>query len=161
MKVKIKDLVGVIVKNGQPILGINEALTKLFSFEMVDLKLAYWLGIRLKDSAETEIKRVSKSRDKLVESLGRPHLVKTKVPDPEDNTKMIEKEIDSGLKEIPEENLEKFNEEWENLMDEEIEIKFEPVNLSRLQKQNIKLSGSDMKYLAPFIIDDMEGESLI
>lgn len=158
MKVKIRNMVGVVFENMQHRLGVNPSIMKMSSIDTTDLKLSYWWG-RLKDFAISEVKVIDKERNKLFDKLGTPQMIKEKVPDPENPTKMIEKEEDSGMKIIPQENLEKFNEAWDGLMEEEIEILFQPITLSRLEKAGFKLSGGDAYNLAPFLIDDLEEEN--
>lgn len=73
--------------------------------------------------------------------------------DPKDKDLLgLPKMIGSGRKEIPKKNENKFNEEWEKLMEKEVEVKINPLPLSKLA--SIRLTGLELSILRPLYYDD-------
>ena len=106
----------------------QDALSKLLTAEL-PVKIAFRLS-RLYKVAQENLTAVEEQRVKLVSKYGK------KVGDSEDM-------------EVLPENLEKFQEELLSLLEEEIEVDYEPVGLDDLG--DIKLTAVEMAALEPFL----------
>jgi hypothetical protein len=119
-----------------------EAIKKFGDIKDLPVKTAYRLGKLLK-SVLAELKESEEIKSKLIEKYG-------------------EKEK-SGYSKVKEENLKAYNDEWKEMLKEEIELSFIKVPLSDIPQGS--LTSADIMYLEEFFTEDsivkfMEDESM-
>ena len=106
----------------------QEALSKLLTTEL-PVKVAFRLG-RLFKIAQENLKEVEDQRVKLV-------------------TKYGTKDEESGELQVTEEKLEEFQNDFISLLEEKVEVDYEPVGLDDLG--DIKLTPVEISALEPFL----------
>lgn len=129
IKVKISDLLNSV-----------ETLQKL-SKKDFKAKLA-WQVARLLKSAEAEIQAFNETRMNLINKFG----------EKDENNELITDE--KGNCKIPNENVDTFTNELNELLDNEVEINANKIKMEQLEE--IDFTPSDMATLEPFI--DMDEE---
>ncbi len=115
----------------------EQALRKLVGQD-IPINLAFKLSKLVKTVGE-DLQHIEEARIKLVGKYG--------IEDPE--TKNVQ---------VKPENLNDFMVEWDTLLEEEVEINFEPLSSSFFEDENViksvKMTPIEMSFLSPFFKDE-------
>ena len=112
--------------------GMNAGLDVILEKEL-PIKTAYWLA-RFLDKIRSEITAMEKARIKLVEKLA----IKDKDGKPLFKKGKDGKQIEPPQYDLTDENMEKFQEEINELGKEEFEVDFKPIKLEQLGDIKLK-----------------------
>lgn len=141
-------------------LTVDEGLTEILNQDL-PVKIAYRLG-RIKSCVESEKKHFGRLKNDLLKKYGEDifEAIKQKEKRGEITKEEADKQrkgIQKGMYKIKPENIEAFNEDYNSLMESEIEIDTIPLKVSELENEKyegLKISGASMSKIMPFIEEE-------
>ena len=118
--------------------NIFQSLNKLLIREDLPIKLSYPLS-KLGKLIENESRSFEESRMKIIEKHG----------EKDEDGKLIQKD---NVINIPKDNLDDFNLEFNELLDINMTFSFQPISIASLD-ENLNISSIDLMILSEFFID--------
>ena len=152
MKVKLGELINCsgsrrTEDGGIAVVGLSKILLQDLPF-----KIQYRF-IRLLEAADSELKRFQTLQRKMFDKWGElekvPVLNEDGTPKIDENNEPVMK--DTGNMHIKPENFQEYNKEINELLNEEVEVWYEPIPIEELD--DVKLNKMDYDMIKPFLLD--------